>query len=97
VTTAQLGLFSPLPDVCSYHGRNAVCDRCPAEYSTDGYGFPHFPLTSGLQRLRVCPECNQPKVLADWSWKGHHTKAPCCTACLSKAERVAPEPERRRA
>lgn len=45
----------PLP--CGFHGPEAVCDRCPARYDTDGQGFPHPSVAHGRLRLRHCPRC----------------------------------------
>jgi hypothetical protein len=73
----------PAEQPCRYHGASAVCDGCPARYATNGFGFPHFPASSPLERLRICRQCDTAKRWDEWHWAGIGMGAdgPSCLAC----------------
>ena len=60
---------------CGFHGPEAACDRCPARYDTDGFGFPHpRAVPHGVLRLRHCPRCGQ--LVAPEGWDMRPTGRP---------------------
>lgn len=55
---------------CPYHGTDAICDRCPQRFTTDGHGFPHpshAKRLGALRRLIHCPSCGEPVTRAEWN------------------------------
>lgn len=61
------------PDLpCPYHGADAVCDRCPQRYGSDGQGFPHpRAVPAGVRRLRHCPSCGE--IVSPEQWDARPT------------------------
>lgn len=54
---------------CAYHGADAICDRCPQRFTTDGHGFPHPAHTKGrphVRRLQHCPSCGEAVTREQW-------------------------------
>jgi hypothetical protein len=80
---------------CPYHGADAVCDRCPQRFTTDGAGFPSGVATRGLRRMRHCPACGELVTLEQWD------RRPCgerpfpkltrwqCTRCSAEDDEAA--------
>lgn len=70
---------------CRLHADGAVCDRCPARYRSDGYGFPHPTQAGGRLRLRVCHSCNKLMTIAEFDRDSYpaHVR---CLACKAKAD-----------
>lgn len=52
---------------CPHHGPDAICDRCPEGFDTDGKGFPHPAERKGRRALRVCHGCGQATPLENWN------------------------------
>ena len=52
---------------CPDHDERHVCDRCPEQYDTDGFGFAHRFELKGRTALRHCIRCGVPKTRAEWS------------------------------
>lgn len=74
--------LSKIKPACRYHDMNAVCDKCPERYDTDGVGFPHPKAVAADKiRLQVCPSCKKAVDREHWNnidWK--------CTACKPVAD-----------
>jgi hypothetical protein len=69
------------PDLpCGDHGPDAICDRCPARYTTDGHGFPHPKWARGRRRLQHCARCGE-AVERDM-WEPY--PAMCCRRCAAE-------------
>lgn len=83
----DLGAIKPK---CKYHDFDAVCDKCPERYDTDGVGFPHpKAVPADKRRLKHCKGCDTVVDREHWNnldWK--------CTKCKpvadeSRRDRVA--------
>lgn len=84
---SRVAAFRAIADVlaapCATHAVDAVCDHCPAQYETDGRGFPHRGvIPKGCTPLRHCPGCGRAVPVEQWQRSG------VCTPC---AQRIADE------
>lgn len=77
----QADLFAPPP--CPRHGAANVCEFCPEQYETDGYGFVHPSLARGRSALRECADCRTLVTRMHW-----HTGGTCVTCAFNRAERA---------
>lgn len=60
-----------------------MCDRCPARFETDGYGFPHPQLARGRLRMRLCRKCGKLATVAEWN-----LDEGVCAGCHPRAARA---------
>jgi len=77
VKPAESPDFGAIKPRCRFHESDAVCNKCPERYSTDGLGFPHpKAVPNGVRRLQVCTTCKTAVDREHWNnidWK--------CTTC----------------